>query len=451
MPPSTPAAPKHPAGRSPSHTVTTPATKEVQFVGTRSASLTKKPATKSHTTSAPAKGGGNFALRSGGLRQGESGTGGGTMKAPPNTTRTVGTGGTPHGFSRIINPKRWYAIAQGRHPEDIGVYTNWEEVRIRVDGVSRARYKGFPTEQAAETWLARMLHDLAVAAQAQGTPTAGSTPAPTPGGAYRVTTPGRNNPIPSRGMPSPWGTPQQPATTYPAPSSGHPGAPPSTPYPPNYPAMISGHGTSLPTQTPVRQYPLTATGYGGYAAPGVSAPGFPYPIGTPGTTPSSGGVSAVGPTPGVGLSQPGGGPPMAGYVPGHLPPTVSVPQFYGPDPSMGKKSHAFGASALNDLSMLNTYGTPGLSFEDNTRLAEQALDTTALPGPSQVRRVEQDPSQGHVRSAFSYGLLFFPVDVLGAAWINARRLFSISECNQPSYFPGRQLTPGDYQRIDKIN
>ena len=46
--------------------------------------------------------------------------------------------------------KRYYAIASGRKP---GIYDNWPAAQAQVTGYPGAKFKGFPTREAAEVWL----------------------------------------------------------------------------------------------------------------------------------------------------------------------------------------------------------------------------------------------------------------------------------------------------------
>jgi ribonuclease HI len=43
--------------------------------------------------------------------------------------------------------QKWYVVWVGRTP---GIYDTWAECKIEVDGFSEARYKGFPSLNAAE-------------------------------------------------------------------------------------------------------------------------------------------------------------------------------------------------------------------------------------------------------------------------------------------------------------
>lgn len=49
-----------------------------------------------------------------------------------------------------MSGKKFYAVAKGRKP---GIYTNWPEAKIQIDGFAGALYKGFATYREAEEWL----------------------------------------------------------------------------------------------------------------------------------------------------------------------------------------------------------------------------------------------------------------------------------------------------------
>ena len=45
---------------------------------------------------------------------------------------------------------QFYAVAKGRNP---GIYHTWDECKSQVVGFSGAKYKGFPSEQAAQSYI----------------------------------------------------------------------------------------------------------------------------------------------------------------------------------------------------------------------------------------------------------------------------------------------------------
>lgn len=47
-------------------------------------------------------------------------------------------------------PKKYYAVAAGRKP---GIYDNWPAAQAQVAGYKGAKFKGFPTREAAGNWL----------------------------------------------------------------------------------------------------------------------------------------------------------------------------------------------------------------------------------------------------------------------------------------------------------
>jgi ribonuclease HI len=47
--------------------------------------------------------------------------------------------------------KKFYAVACGKKP---GIYTSWPEAEAQVKGFGGAKYKGFPSHQEAEAWMA---------------------------------------------------------------------------------------------------------------------------------------------------------------------------------------------------------------------------------------------------------------------------------------------------------
>ena len=47
-------------------------------------------------------------------------------------------------------PKKYYAVAKGRRP---GIYDNWPEAKLQIEGFTGAVYKGFPTKKEAEEWI----------------------------------------------------------------------------------------------------------------------------------------------------------------------------------------------------------------------------------------------------------------------------------------------------------
>lgn len=47
-------------------------------------------------------------------------------------------------------PKKYYAVAKGRRP---GIYDNWLEAKLQIDGFAGAIYKGFPSKKEAEEWM----------------------------------------------------------------------------------------------------------------------------------------------------------------------------------------------------------------------------------------------------------------------------------------------------------
>ena len=47
-------------------------------------------------------------------------------------------------------PKKYYAVAKGRRP---GIYDNWLEAKMQIDGFNGAVYKGFPSKKEAEEWM----------------------------------------------------------------------------------------------------------------------------------------------------------------------------------------------------------------------------------------------------------------------------------------------------------
>ena len=49
-------------------------------------------------------------------------------------------------------PKKYYAVAKGRRP---GIYDNWLEAKMQIDGFNGAVYKGFPSKKEAEDWMKR--------------------------------------------------------------------------------------------------------------------------------------------------------------------------------------------------------------------------------------------------------------------------------------------------------
>ena len=48
----------------------------------------------------------------------------------------------------------WYAVAEGKKQ---GVFTTWEECKELTDGFKKAKFKGFPSKEEAEGWLAEEL------------------------------------------------------------------------------------------------------------------------------------------------------------------------------------------------------------------------------------------------------------------------------------------------------
>ena len=44
--------------------------------------------------------------------------------------------------------KKWHVVWEGRNP---GIYDTWEECKAQVDGYTNARYKGFSSQEAAES------------------------------------------------------------------------------------------------------------------------------------------------------------------------------------------------------------------------------------------------------------------------------------------------------------
>ena len=48
---------------------------------------------------------------------------------------------------------RWYAVAKGRNPESVGVYTSWARASVEVEGVSNACFKSFRSEKEADRFL----------------------------------------------------------------------------------------------------------------------------------------------------------------------------------------------------------------------------------------------------------------------------------------------------------
>ena len=49
-----------------------------------------------------------------------------------------------------MTTRKYYAVATGRKP---GIYDNWPAAQAQVTGYPGARFKGFPTRDAAEKWL----------------------------------------------------------------------------------------------------------------------------------------------------------------------------------------------------------------------------------------------------------------------------------------------------------
>lgn len=92
----------------------------------------------------------------------------------------------------VKTPKKFYAIAKGRRP---GIYDNWPVAKAQIDGFAGAVYKGFPTRQEAEEWLAKPVHrsrpGTAGAEKAAGTaPRAGEVMIYTDGGSINNPGPG---------------------------------------------------------------------------------------------------------------------------------------------------------------------------------------------------------------------------------------------------------------------
>ena len=46
---------------------------------------------------------------------------------------------------------KFYAVARGQIP---GIYTSWDECKEQVDGFPNSKYKGFPTREQAEEYMA---------------------------------------------------------------------------------------------------------------------------------------------------------------------------------------------------------------------------------------------------------------------------------------------------------
>ena len=49
-----------------------------------------------------------------------------------------------------MTSKKYYAVASGRKP---GIYDNWPAAQAQVTGYPGAKFKGFPTREAADAWL----------------------------------------------------------------------------------------------------------------------------------------------------------------------------------------------------------------------------------------------------------------------------------------------------------
>ncbi|MFC1524081.1 ribonuclease HI [Thermodesulfobacteriota bacterium] len=89
-----------------------------------------------------------------------------------------------------MSTKKYYAVAKGRKP---GVYTSWPVAKAQVHGFPGARYKGFPTWEEANSWLAKPISSKRVVQtgskskthpdQAETTPKKGEVTIYTDGGA----------------------------------------------------------------------------------------------------------------------------------------------------------------------------------------------------------------------------------------------------------------------------
>lgn len=243
-------------------------------------------------------------------------------------TDPSGSGNLP-----TVSPK-WYVVFIGREPEDTGVYSSWAAVAQRVLGVSGAIYQGgFKAESEANHYLQGLLHGQ------------GAAPAPPSGlaGLPPYTTPGSSHWVPPTAVP-PRPTVSSFAGGPPIASTGAANAP-TGPY--------GGYLTSV---TPAN------------AVPTPTAPGQPYP------------PSAAPP----GVVPPFGANPSTyqGQYPPLTPPPVSYNpyRFFGPGPLIGKHNELYKLNAGEDWQILHAFSPPGLSPEQQGRLAMQTLDITGLPG-----------------------------------------------------------------------
>lgn len=197
------------------------------------------------------------------------------------------------------------------------------------------------------------------------------------------------------------------AQQYPGPYGGVPAAGPphqQTPMPPHHAAWHGYPGPHTTQPTHAVGYPGDPQAYhGSQTMPPPMSPSYGHPH-----MHFNPGGAAPGYWPG-GLSYPSpSGPPPASYVHTSVPPEQSTippvtpprhatpggmgyappsgnqmtpaPSFIGEDPSVGKSGELFGLPAGEDATVLQAMCPPGLSAEQQVRLATQTLDASALPG-----------------------------------------------------------------------
>lgn len=56
----------------------------------------------------------------------------------------------------MAKEKKYYVVWQGRQP---GVYDNWNDCKVQIDAFPAARYKSFPTKEAADQAFRQSSHD----------------------------------------------------------------------------------------------------------------------------------------------------------------------------------------------------------------------------------------------------------------------------------------------------